>query len=223
MDHRVLCNGLKDHFQDLEVLDLSVRRDAVGKQAGSTDQLDLQVGPDQFQFFPDRDDIASLAQDRPVIPAQMRNHGGCGFIFPIRDQAADVVQTVVEKMRIDLGLKHFQLVFFFPGLLLINTGSQLFDVVVHHTEALRQKSDLIPGMYRDRKVKVPLPGFVRIICKPDHRAHDALGQQGREEYGDHKDEGSDDQKEQGQVQGFLIDPVVMHHINDHVAAVFCSG
>ena len=73
VDHRIFRNGLEDHFQDLEILDLLVRRNAVGKQARGADQLDLQVCPDQVQLLPQGDDVAPLAQDRPVIAAQMGN------------------------------------------------------------------------------------------------------------------------------------------------------
>ena len=126
-------------------------------------------------------------------------------------------------MRIDLGLQHFQLIFLFLGLLVVDPSGQFFDIVIHDPEAFRQKTDLIPGMDGNRKVEIALSGFVCVIRQPDHRAHDALGQPRRQKHPCGQNQDADDQKEQRQVQGFFVYPVIAHHVDHQVISVFRFG
>ena len=201
LDPMIECifhKGLKSHLDDGNLLHVFRKLDPVGEDIPVPELLYLQVRLHMGDLLAEGNDVPSAGQRRAEELGQGHDDGHDVLLAVCLCQPDDVVQRVVQEMRIDLGLQQLQLHVPVVDLFRADVFDQHGDLLRHAVEAVPEKRELIFRRNMDSRFKMTLADLLCRVAQDPDRAGNASGDQHRKKADDHndhqkKDHGSADQ------------------------------
>ena len=151
---RIFQDRLQRQTQDRIVHQRIGNLDGIGERVMKASLHDVQIAFRDLQLLPQRDDQTALAQNAAIEVGKVVDQI-CGLLPVIKlDQRADIVQCIIQEMRVDLLVQQFKLHFPLLTLLTDKPVCRRANGGDHAVKFLGKNAHLI--VRPDREMHIPV-------------------------------------------------------------------